>query len=271
MQNLEVTLEQKLKSGRLTLPSLPENAVKLRRIASDPNSSIKDISDLIGQDASISAQIIRLAQTLRYSNPGCTITSLSKAIGRIGMQGSINLVLAMSILQGYHFHSKFIHGLCKKENEQSRLICKYALTIFEIIENKLPQNSADFISLGSIFLNIGCLPIFGELDAIERVTQIKFDESVIFNWCNLLKVKLGQSILESWKFDKKFSLLLTKEITPEYSLEMKVIIYALRFIEHCSKDQLYPLSNDMSDNFCTVPEGKYRDLLIEYLKDCKIL
>lgn len=57
MQDLAITLEKKLKTNRLSIPSLPENAVKLRKLAANPNASIKDITELIGQDASTSAPL----------------------------------------------------------------------------------------------------------------------------------------------------------------------------------------------------------------------
>lgn len=267
MQDLFITIEQKLKSNRLTIPSLPENAVRLRRLASDPNATLKDVSELISQDANTSAQIIRMAQTFRYSNPGCTITSLQKAIGRIGFLGTINLVLAMTVLQGYHFHSKTLYSLCQIDNAKSRLICRYALTAFELIKGKIIQEDADFISLASIFLNIGCLPIYSELDSIVRITSINLEIEQIKKWTEELKVNLGMKILEKWNFDHRFSELMQLKIKETNSLAMNCVIFAAKYVEESETTSLIPLSNEISESFLPIPEGKYKDTFVSYLED----
>lgn len=267
MQDIAITLEQKLKTNRLSIPSLPENAIKLRKLAADPQATLKDVTDLIGHDASTSAQIIRLAQTLRYSNPGCTITSLNKAVGRIGFQGTINLVLAMTILQGYHFHSKTIHDLCKKDNDNSRLISKYALTAYQSINCKLPQAEADFISLAAIFLNIGTLPIYSELDAIEKITQQPIDIDQIEKCKEELKVKLGLMILENWNFDPSFSKILDLHVKQSNKSEINCVIYAAKFIQETDPSKLYPLSPELSDSFEPLSDGDHKDLFIKYLRE----
>ena len=226
MQDLAITLEKKLKTNRLSIPSLPENAVKLRKLAANPNASIKDITELIGQDASTSAQIIRLAQTLRYSNPGSTITSLNTAVTRIGFQGTVNLVLAMTILQGYHFHSKSIHNLCKYDNFCSRLTCKYAMTAYLAINQNLPQEK----------------------------------------WKKELKVKFGLKILENWKFDPSFATVMDLKINKSNTCEANCVIYAAKFVENSKIEDLMPLSNEISDSFVPLPDSDYRDTFIEYLK-----
>ena len=266
MQDLAITLEKKLKTNRLSIPSLPENAVKLRKLAANPNASIKDITELIGQDASTSAQIIRLAQTLRYSNPGSTITSLNTAVTRIGFQGTVNLVLAMTILQGYHFHSKSIHNLCKYDNFCSRLTSKYAMTAYLAINQNLPQEKSDFIALASIFLNIGTLPIYSELDVIERVSQLTIDNEQITKWKKELKVKFGLKILENWKFDPSFATVMDLKINKYNTCEANCVIYAAKFVENSKIEDLMPLSNEISDSFVPLPDSDYRDTFIEYLK-----
>ena len=266
MQDLAITLENKLKSNRLSIPSLPENAIKLRKLAANPNASIKDLTELIAHDASTSAQIVRLAQTLRYSNPGCTITSLNTAITRIGFQGTINLVLAMTILQGYNFHSKTIHKLCKRDNDLSCLISKYAMTAYQNINGNLPQDQADYIALASIFLNIGTLPIYSELDAIERVTQLTISDEQINKWKNELKVKFGLKSLENWNFDPSFSQVLDLQLKTSNTSEMNCVIYAARFVEKTKFEDLIPLSQELSDSFVPLPDGAHKEQFIEFLK-----
>ncbi len=273
MQDRDIgsTIREKLKTGKVALPSLPDNAVKLRNLASDPRSSINDIAVLIGHDAGVSAQLIRLAQTMRYSHPGCTITSLSMAINRIGMNGTVNLVLAMSILQGYCFHSKLLHAMCRRDYEESRHVCRYSLTAYQLINGDLPRTVGDFIALAAIFLNIGFLPIYSELDAIERVTQVSFSEDTVQGWKRSLRSGLGKMILEKWKFDQKFVDVVGLEITSSFTPDMEAVVYAHDFVTSQPRENLVPLGSDLSDSFTPLTEGKYLEALAAYLRERGVL
>ncbi len=266
MLDIGTTIKEKLKAGKISLPSLPDNAIKLRSVAANPNSSLKDLALLIGHDAGVSAQLIRLAQTMRYSHPGCTITSLPMAINRIGMNGTVNLVLAMSILQGYSFHSRLLHDLCASDYKQSRHICRYALTAYQMINGDLPQNAGDYISLASIFINIGYLPIYTELDAVERVSQVVLTADLVEEWKHLLRASLGKLILEKWKFDQKFIDVVDLSITESFSSDMKAVVYSYEYVKSTPKEELVPLDKDLSDSFTPLGAGKYYDLFYEYLQ-----
>ena len=96
-------LMHQLEQDKLVLPSLPEVALKVQRLAADPNSSMKEISDAITLDPGMAAQMLRLAQTLRYSNPRNPVTTLPDAIVRIGLRGTVNVALSLSVGQLFTF------------------------------------------------------------------------------------------------------------------------------------------------------------------------
>ncbi len=267
MSDMCSTIEAKLQSGKIILPSLPEITIQVRKIAANPNATIKDLSEFICQDAGISAQLIRLAQTMRYSRPNYVVSSLTTAINRIGMHGTINLIMAMSILQGYSFHSKTLYSLCKEDNELSRQICRYGMTIYEKLFGELTQEKADFIALAAVFLNIGSLPIYSELDSIERITKVELNRDFVIKLKKDLSSMLGKKILETWKFNKDFIELQDLNINENYSDTMKSIIYAHQFVLSTPTDKISPLSKNIVESFCCIEEGTYKDILIDHLKD----
>lgn len=266
MHDITSIIAQKLKTNTLKMPSLPENALKIRRMAGDPNVSLRDLTNLISLDANISAQLIRLAQTLRYSNPGCTITSLANAINRIGMQGTINLVLAMSILQGYKFKSRVLHEACRRDGEWSKQICRYALTIHQAKTSKLSQADADFISLACMFINIGALPLYGELDSFAISTGQEYTKDEVAKWALQLRVPLGKLLLQTWNFDPKFFKTLTLNANdPEYSEDMKSVAQAVEFLTTAEENLIAPIPRDVGDCFAPMSEGNFFDALSEWL------
>ncbi len=267
MTDMCSTIEEKLRLGKINLPSLPETVIQLRKIASNPNSTIKELSEFICQDAGLSAQLIRIAQTMRYSHPGYSISSLNTAINRIGMFGTINLVMAMSILQGYLFHSKNLYEMCKKDSEYAKQVSRYAITIYELLYGNMSQEQGDFISLAAVFLNIGALPIYSELDSIESITKIQLNKDFIFKLKNDLGVSLGKKILEKWCFNKRFIEILDLTITDSYTDDMKAVVYACKFLSTATEDKIAPLSDNIADCFCSIKEGSFRNTLIEFLKE----
>ena len=89
-------LAASLKNDNLIIPAMPELVTKLSRLVGDSNVTTKELARVIGSDTGVTAQVIRLSQTLRYSNPGTTITSLPAAISRIGLNSTVSMALALA-------------------------------------------------------------------------------------------------------------------------------------------------------------------------------
>lgn len=78
------------------LPTMPEVASRLIRSFDDENISLNAIADLIGKDSTLSAKVLRLANSARYS-PSHQISSLNDAAGALGLDTLRNLSLAACI------------------------------------------------------------------------------------------------------------------------------------------------------------------------------
>jgi HD-like signal output (HDOD) protein len=66
------------------LPALPATMGKLLRLIEDPNSSLDEITILASGDASLSAQLLKVANPAMFSQSG-DICDLGQAIGTIGL------------------------------------------------------------------------------------------------------------------------------------------------------------------------------------------
>src|SRR5690554_5615407 len=60
-----------VKQDKLVLPTLPEIALRVRDVAEDPNSSVKDIANIISRDPALTARIIKVTNSpmIRSSKP----------------------------------------------------------------------------------------------------------------------------------------------------------------------------------------------------------
>src|SRR5271154_3867935 len=87
------TLAGELSGGKVDLPSFPEIAVRVRRILSDPNSSVAQVVRVVGSEPALAARLLRIANSASLNRSGRTIADLRTAISRIGY----NMVRSASI------------------------------------------------------------------------------------------------------------------------------------------------------------------------------
>jgi len=80
-----------------SLISLPDICSRVNQMADDPTSNAKDIADVVGQDPSLTAQVLRIANSSYYGFPS-RVDTITRAISVIGTQDLRNLVLSASVI-----------------------------------------------------------------------------------------------------------------------------------------------------------------------------
>ena len=104
----EGALVQTLEGGRAALPLLPEVAQHALELANNPDSTVREFSDLIMKDPPIAARFLATANSALYSR-GQTIRSAQEAVARIGLGASRDLVFqvvyAATMTGLKHFHN----------------------------------------------------------------------------------------------------------------------------------------------------------------------
>ena len=87
------TLAAELSRGNVDLPSFPEIAVRVRRILSDPKSSVTQVVRVVGSEPALAARLMRIANSASLNRSGRPVTELRTAVNRIGY----NMVRSASI------------------------------------------------------------------------------------------------------------------------------------------------------------------------------
>jgi HD-like signal output (HDOD) protein len=88
---VEAALIQTLEGGRAALPLLPQVATQALELANNPDSGVREFSELIMKDPPIAARFIATANSALYSR-GQTIRSVNDAVARIGLGAARDLV-----------------------------------------------------------------------------------------------------------------------------------------------------------------------------------
>lgn len=101
---------------QLVLPNMPGVAVQLLRSVDDDNMSLNGLADLIGKDPSLSAKVLRVANSARYS-PLRSVASLREATASLGMTTLRKLTIAtclsgsFGVIKGIDHARFWRHGI----------------------------------------------------------------------------------------------------------------------------------------------------------------
>lgn len=106
--------------------TLPDICLRLRNMLDDPRSGADDIAKLISVDPSLTAKILRLANSALFRFPS-QIESISKAVNIIGGEALYNLVMAETANSAYStFNSHLINlELHWRESVYRGLVARY--------------------------------------------------------------------------------------------------------------------------------------------------
>ncbi|MCF6303410.1 MAG: HDOD domain-containing protein [Devosiaceae bacterium] len=80
-----------IKANRITLPTLPEVANKIRTIVDNPNASANGLYDTLKLDAALSARLLKLANSPIFRAKK-SIEDLNTVITRLGNHNIKNLI-----------------------------------------------------------------------------------------------------------------------------------------------------------------------------------
>ncbi len=158
MSNLAIAVLQEVQeaidSDQLVLPTMPEMALKVREVAEDEDAIIKDLADVISNDAGLTARIIKVANSPIFRAPR-EIEDLNMALSRLGMKYTSNLAIGLAMEQMFQATSDFIDSrmreIWKKSSEiagMSYVLCKHFTKL-----------SPDQAALAGLIHKIGALPI----------------------------------------------------------------------------------------------------------------
>ncbi len=124
------------KIGKLTnLPTLPGVAAYLLKAVNDPDSSAADVGRIVAQDASLSAKIIRLANSAYYGIPR-SVTNVNNAVVILGLKVINVIVLSLTVFDMFPSNGK--KPLFDRRNFWRHCLCCGALA--RMLAQKMPAN-----------------------------------------------------------------------------------------------------------------------------------
>ena len=185
-------LKKAVESDKLTLPTLPEVALKIREAVESENTSAQQIAENLTQDASLSARLIQVANSPLYRtrNP---IDDLQMAVTRLGIRLVRDLVISLAMKQIYQATSDVLDDAfreCWNTAVEVAAICR-------MMSTTVPGLNAEQALLAGLIHNIGALPILVMAEDDDDLFQ---DADALKEVINTLQGRVGELILKNWNF-----------------------------------------------------------------------
>ncbi len=201
MTNLVETVSNEiveaLHNDQLLLPSLPEVALKVREVAEKEESTITSLTEIIAQDAALSARIIRVVNSPLLRAPQ-DVKDLPMAVSRLGMNYTSNLAIGLAMEQMFQATNEMIE-------KRMRMIWQLTSNISSwcsILASHTKTFSPDEAMLAGLIHRLGALPILAFAEERDDLIQ---DNITLGKVIDRLHGPLGSTILEKWEFSSELA------------------------------------------------------------------
>ena len=192
-------LIQAIDNDELVLPTLPEVALKVREAAEDPDISIPQLSKVIGNDAALTARIIKVVNSplLRTNKE---ITDLQMAVGRLGINYTCNLATGLAMEQMFQATSDVVDRKMREVWNKSTEIAGISHVLCRHYTRLMPDQA----TLAGLIHQIGVLPI---LTYAEEHDELLSDSISLNHVIEKIHPIIGAKILKAWDFPENIAIL----------------------------------------------------------------
>lgn len=181
-----------IESDQLVLPTLPEVALRVREVAEDPRADMEQLTAVIGNDAALSARIIKVANSplLRSTR---SLNDLKSAVMRLGMAYTTNIATGLAMEQMFQATSDLVDQRMREVWSRSSEIAG----ICHVLCRHYTRLRPDQATLAGLVHKIGVLPI---LAYAESHPALLSNSLVLDGVIDELHPILGDIILKAWRF-----------------------------------------------------------------------
>lgn len=193
-----------IEKDQLVLPTLPEVALKVREVADDPDADIDKLTGVIGNDAALSARIIRVANSplLRASR---AIEDLRTALMRLGIQYTCNIATGLAMEQMFQATSDLIDMRMREVWSRSSEVAG----ISHVLCKHYTKLRPDQATLAGLVHKIGVLPILTYAEDHPALLKDSFTLDAVIDE---LHAPLGDLILKTWGFPEELAHIPTQHV-----------------------------------------------------------
>ncbi|MES9892685.1 MAG: HDOD domain-containing protein [Candidatus Thiodiazotropha sp.] len=204
-------LNEAIDHNRITLPTLPEVALKVRDAVEREQSSANQIADIIASDTALSARLLQVANTPLYRGR-VTIDNLQMAVARLGVRLVRSLVISLIMQQIFQATSDLLDAKFRQVWEESVQIA----ALSRVLAANTDHLDKEQAMLAGLIHNIGALPILAFAESHDELLE---DAQELDRIIDALSPPIGQRILEMWDFPESLILVPANFLNLDYASE----------------------------------------------------
>jgi HD-like signal output (HDOD) protein len=220
--------------------SLPDVAIRINELIDKPETSTRDLVEVVQLDAGISAMVLRLANSAWYGLPS-KVDTISRAITLIGMKALRDLVLSTAVITTFKgISSEFVDMMDFWDNSVTCGVVTRNLAL------KCGIRESERMFLAGLLHKVGRLVFYVSRPVQYRQVLMDKDmgeaaiveaERQVFGFTF---AELGAALLRAWRVPEALDEVIAYQIQPQeapfYHLESAILHVAADIAFHMSPD-----------------------------------
>jgi len=192
VDEITMNIYKDMMSDELSLPSLPEIALKIQRVYQDDMADLSSISDLLMSDPAISAKLIKIANSVVYQGEVPTET-LKAAISRLGLDTTYKQVMAYAVNDLFNSQSQLLKDKMTMLWDHSRKVA----AISHLLAKETKLFNPESAMLAGLVHDLGIIVILEYLEKTEIVDREEIDSDLVVQ---ALRPIITGMLMKKWNF-----------------------------------------------------------------------
>jgi HD-like signal output (HDOD) protein len=178
------------------LPRLPAIMPRLMSALRDSDSSLQELVDIIREDPSIAASVLRLSNSSYYSSGNREITTIEQAVARLGVNG-LRQILAAAVMQPIVQVNSPLYARFGKLLWEHSLIC--AICAEDLAEHQQEDKFKAYL-LGLLH-DMGAKVIFTHIEKLHRdkIIPVAPSPQILFDLLGRHALRLSADVARHWQ------------------------------------------------------------------------
>ena len=230
----------RFKAGKIEAPVMPQVVTEVRSLINSPNSTAEALAAVIEKEPVISLRLIAVANSPIYRGFQ-EIQSVRKAIPRLGMKETLNIVIAISNKSLYETKQAQFRSLMEQLWQHS-LACAYGA--------KMVAKELNFEDTERPFL-IGLTHDIGKAILLKAFAEIsdkkKLDLDAVLTSLQQAHVSVGAYLLKRWGFAEDFIKIIMGHENREFERDAHPDLLLISFVNHLTRNIDFSIHKQKSD------------------------
>lgn len=205
---LEQAIIDRISEKGVSLPVLPDVAVRVRKVINNPDSSAADLVAIVSQEPAIAARLIQVANSAMYRGAS-PIDNLNHVVSRLGQRAVGQLVVSLATRDLFKSRDKDVQAVMRLHWGTAAQVA----ALSHHIAKHHSRLDADQALLVGLLHGVGGLPV---ISVAEDIPRLKANRQLLLRLIERLQPRLGARIVKAWDFPPVFAQVIENTNNMEY-------------------------------------------------------